>query len=232
MLPGLLRPHDASAQADGAGGARSSSSRRKPQKLIDLDGVTREAHRARRAERHHLPRRDRQDRRPRRRARARRVSREGVQRDLLPIVEGTTVNTKYGMVQDRPHALHRRRRVPRLQAVGPDPRAAGPVPDPRRARAARRHDFVRILTEPKSALIKQYTALLATEGVHARVHATTPCGAIARAGALRSTSDREHRRAPPAHGDGTAARRGLLRRAGDWADATGRRAPRGRGSGR
>ena len=63
------------------------------------------------------------------------VSREGVQRDILPIVEGTTVNTKYGMVQDRPHPVHRRRRVPRLEAVGPDPGAAGPLSDPRRARS-------------------------------------------------------------------------------------------------
>ena len=65
------------------------------------------------------------------------VSREGVQRDILPIVEGTTVNTKYGMVQDRPHPLHRRRRVSRLEAVGPHSRAAGAVPHPRRARSAR-----------------------------------------------------------------------------------------------
>ena len=45
------------------------------------------------------------------------VSREGVQRDLLPIVEGSTVTTKYGVVQDRSRAVHRRRRVPRRQAV-------------------------------------------------------------------------------------------------------------------
>ncbi len=64
------------------------------------------------------------------------VSREGVQRDILPIVEGTTVNTKYGMVQDRSHPVHRCRRVPRLEAVGPDSGAAGPLPDPRRARGA------------------------------------------------------------------------------------------------
>ena len=65
------------------------------------------------------------------------VSREGVQRDILPIVEGTTVNTKYGMVQDRPHPLHCRRRVSRLQAVRSHPRVAGPFSDPRRTRSAR-----------------------------------------------------------------------------------------------
>jgi ATP-dependent protease HslVU (ClpYQ) ATPase subunit len=53
------------------------------------------------------------------------VSREGVQRDLLPIVEGSTVNTKYGMVRSRPHPLHRRRGLPHVQALGPGARAAG-----------------------------------------------------------------------------------------------------------
>ncbi len=65
------------------------------------------------------------------------VSREGVQRDILPIVEGTTVNTKYGMVKTD-HILFI---------------AAG----------ALRDDFVRILTEPRNALVKQYVALLGTE---------------------------------------------------------------------
>ena len=47
------------------------------------------------------------------------VSREGVQRDLLPLIEGTTVSTKHGAVQDRPHPVHRVGRVPPRQAVGP-----------------------------------------------------------------------------------------------------------------
>ena len=55
------------------------------------------------------------------------VSREGVQRDLLPIVEGSNVQTKYGMVQDRPRAVHRGRRVSRVQAERPDSGAAGPL---------------------------------------------------------------------------------------------------------
>jgi ATP-dependent HslUV protease ATP-binding subunit HslU len=96
------------------------------------------------------------------------VSREGVQRDILPIVEGTTVNTKYGMVKtdhilfiaagafhvSKPSDL-----IPELQ---------GRFPIRVELEALSREDFVRILTEPKSALIKQYTALLSTEGVSVR----------------------------------------------------------------
>ena len=96
------------------------------------------------------------------------VSREGVQRDILPIVEGTTVNTKYGMVKtdhilfiaagafhvSKPSDL-----IPELQ---------GRFPIRVELEALGREDFVRILTEPKSALVKQYTALLSTEGVFVR----------------------------------------------------------------
>ena len=96
------------------------------------------------------------------------VSREGVQRDILPIVEGTTVNTKYGMVKtdhilfiaagafhvSKPSDL-----IPELQ---------GRFPIRVELEALGREDFVRILTEPKSALIKQYMALLSTEGVALR----------------------------------------------------------------
>ncbi len=96
------------------------------------------------------------------------VSREGVQRDILPIVEGTTVNTKYGMVKtdhilfiaagafhvSKPSDL-----IPELQ---------GRFPIRVELEALGREDFVRILTEPKSALVKQYTALLSTEGLSIR----------------------------------------------------------------
>ncbi len=96
------------------------------------------------------------------------VSREGVQRDILPIVEGTTVNTKHGMVKtdhilfiaagafhvSKPSDL-----IPELQ---------GRFPIRVELEALGREDFVRILTEPKSALIKQYIALLSTEGVTMR----------------------------------------------------------------
>jgi ATP-dependent HslUV protease ATP-binding subunit HslU len=96
------------------------------------------------------------------------VSREGVQRDILPIVEGTTVNTKYGMVKtdhilfiaagafhvSKPSDL-----IPELQ---------GRFPIRVELEALGREEFVRILTEPKSALIKQYMALLSTEGLSIR----------------------------------------------------------------
>ena len=93
------------------------------------------------------------------------VSREGVQRDILPIVEGTTVNTKYGMVRTDHilfiaagafHVAKPSDLIPELQ---------GRFPIRVELEALGREDFVRILTEPKGALIKQYTALLSTEGV-------------------------------------------------------------------
>jgi len=93
------------------------------------------------------------------------VSREGVQRDILPIVEGTTVNTKYGMVRtdhilfiaagafhvSKPSDL-----IPELQ---------GRFPIRVELEALGREEFVRILTEPQNALVKQYTALMDTEGI-------------------------------------------------------------------
>ena len=89
-----------------------------------------------------------------------------MQRDLLPIVEGSTVTTKYGPVKTD-HVLFIAAGAFHVsEAVRPDPRAAGPLPDPRRARRrSADDDFVRILTEPKNALTQQYAALLATEGV-------------------------------------------------------------------
>src|SRR6201997_1518947 len=93
------------------------------------------------------------------------VSREGVQRDILPIVEGTTVNTRYGMVRtdhilfiaagafhvSKPSDL-----IPELQ---------GRFPIRVELQSLTIEDFIKILTEPKSSLVKQYTALLETEGI-------------------------------------------------------------------
>src|SRR5499425_333054 len=93
------------------------------------------------------------------------VSREGVQRDILPIVEGTTVNTRYGMVRtdhilfiaagafhvSKPSDL-----IPELQ---------GRFPIRVELKSLTMADFIAILTEPKNALAKQYTALLETEGI-------------------------------------------------------------------
>ncbi len=111
------------------------------------------------------------------------VSREGVQRDILPIVEGTTVNTKHGMVRtdhilfiaagafhvSKPSDL-----IPELQGRFPIRVELEPLGQA---------EFVRILTEPKSALIKQYMALMATEGVDLRftdegVAAIAECAAV------------------------------------------------------
>jgi len=93
------------------------------------------------------------------------VSREGVQRDILPIVEGTTVNTRYGMVRTdhvlfiAAGAFHTTKPsdlIPELQ---------GRFPIRVELNSLTEGDFVRILTEPKNALIKQYIALLDTEGL-------------------------------------------------------------------
>lgn len=93
------------------------------------------------------------------------VSREGVQRDLLPIIEGTTVNTRYGLVRtdhilfigagafhvSKPSDL-----IPELQ---------GRFPIRVELTSLDKSDFIRILTEPENALIKQYRALMETEGI-------------------------------------------------------------------
>jgi len=94
------------------------------------------------------------------------VSREGVQRDLLPIVEGSTVNTKYGMVKTD-HVLFIASGA--FHSVKPSdliPEFQGRFPIRVELSSLGKEDFVRILTEPKNALIKQYAALLETEGVY------------------------------------------------------------------
>ncbi len=93
------------------------------------------------------------------------VSREGVQRDLLPIVEGTTVSTKYGPVKTdhilfiASGAFH----VSKPSDLAPE--LQGRFPIRVNLQALGEEEFYRILTEPRNALIKQYTALLATEGI-------------------------------------------------------------------
>ena len=94
------------------------------------------------------------------------VSREGVQRDLLPIVEGSTVNTKYGMVKTD-HILFIASGA--FHSAKPSdliPEFQGRFPIRVELSSLGQEDFVRILTEPKNALIKQYAALLATEGIN------------------------------------------------------------------
>jgi ATP-dependent HslUV protease ATP-binding subunit HslU len=92
------------------------------------------------------------------------VSREGVQRDLLPIVEGSTVQTKYGMVRTEHmlfvaagafHVAKPSDLIPELQGRFPIRVELSPLTQ---------EDFVRILTEPKNALLRQYQALIGAEG--------------------------------------------------------------------
>ncbi|MEK6571522.1 MAG: AAA family ATPase, partial [Bacteroidota bacterium] len=93
------------------------------------------------------------------------VSREGVQRDLLPIVEGSNVMTKYGMVQTD-HVLFIASGA--FHASKPSdliPEMQGRFPIRVELSSLTEDDFVKILTLPQNALIKQYTALLETEGV-------------------------------------------------------------------
>ena len=93
------------------------------------------------------------------------VSREGVQRDLLPLIEGTTVSTKYGPVKTD-HILFIASGA--FHVAKPSdllPELQGRLPIRVELRALTEADFVRILTEPEASLIRQYTALMATEGV-------------------------------------------------------------------
>ena len=93
------------------------------------------------------------------------VSREGVQRDLLPIVEGSTINTKYGMVRTD-HILFIASGA--FHVAKPSdliPEFQGRFPIRVELDSLGEEDFVRILTEPENALLKQYKALLETEGI-------------------------------------------------------------------
>lgn len=93
------------------------------------------------------------------------VSREGVQRDLLPLVEGCTVSTRYGMVKTD-HMLFIASGAFHLSKPSDlIPELQGRLPIRVELRALDAHDFTRILTEPKASLTEQYTALMATEGV-------------------------------------------------------------------
>jgi ATP-dependent HslUV protease ATP-binding subunit HslU len=133
-------------------------------KLVDAEAVTKEA--VRRVEQSGIIFIDEIDKIASRQSTAGPdVSREGVQRDLLPIVEGSTVSTKYGMVRTdhilfiASGAFHMSKPsdlIPEFQGRFPIRVELGPLG---------RDDFIRILTEPANALLKQYTALMQTEGI-------------------------------------------------------------------
>ncbi|HVN87878.1 MAG TPA: ATP-dependent protease ATPase subunit HslU [Candidatus Binatia bacterium] len=133
-------------------------------KLVDMDAVHKEA--IRRVEQSGIIFIDEIDKiAGRQQATGPDVSREGVQRDLLPIVEGSTVNTKYGMVRTD-HILFIASGA--FHIAKPSdliPEFQGRFPIRVELDALTQQDFVRILTEPQNALIKQYVALMATERV-------------------------------------------------------------------
>lgn len=134
------------------------------QKLIDMEQITRNA--VERAEQSGIIFLDEMDKiAGREGTRGPEVSREGVQRDLLPIVEGTTVNTRHGMIRTDHilfiaagafHVSKPSDMIPELQ---------GRFPIRVELKPLTKDDFIQILTEPKNALTKQYIALLETEGL-------------------------------------------------------------------
>jgi ATP-dependent HslUV protease ATP-binding subunit HslU len=163
MLPGLFGQRSKKRRMS-VSEAMEYLSQEEENKLIDMDQVTRTA--VERAEQSGIIFLDEIDKiAGRERGHGPDVSREGVQRDILPIVEGTTVNTRYGMVRtdhilfiaagafhvSKPSDL-----IPELQ---------GRFPIRVELHSLNVDDFVRILKEPKSALVKQYVALLETEGI-------------------------------------------------------------------
>jgi ATP-dependent HslUV protease ATP-binding subunit HslU len=163
MMPGFFQGRSKRKRV-AVGEARERLQADEQQKLVDMDSVSKLA--VRRVEQSGIIFVDEIDKvAGREGGHGPDVSREGVQRDILPIVEGTTVNTKHGMVKtdhilfiaagafhvSKPSDL-----IPELQ---------GRFPIRVELEALGQAEFVRILTEPRSALIKQYTALMATEGV-------------------------------------------------------------------
>ena len=142
------------------------------------------------------------------------VSREGVQRDILPIVEGTTVTTKYGMIKtdhilfiaagafhvSKPSDL-----IPELQ---------GRFPIRVELDSLTKDDFIRILTEPENALIKQYKALMETESVKIDFCYGWDCGDCWN-GSPDQWEDGGHRCQKALYDHGKAARRDLIRCPGD-----------------
>jgi ATP-dependent HslUV protease ATP-binding subunit HslU len=163
MLPGLFAGRTRKRKMR-VGEAVDYLVQEEEQKLVDMDQVTRTA--IERVERSGIIFLDEVDKiAGREGGHGPDVSREGVQRDILPIVEGTTVNTRYGFVRtdhilfiaagafhvSKPSDL-----IPELQ---------GRFPIRVELKSLTEADFIRILKEPKNALIKQYQALLDTEGI-------------------------------------------------------------------
>jgi ATP-dependent HslUV protease ATP-binding subunit HslU len=188
MLPGLFGGKNRSRKMRVAE-ALDYLVQEEEQRLVDMDQVTRQA--VERTEQSGIIFLDEMDKiAGREGGRGPDVSREGVQRDILPIVEGTTVSTRYGMVRtdhilfiaagafhvSKPSDL-----IPELQGRFPIRVEMKPLTTA---------DFIRILTEPKNALIKQYVALMETEGV--KLHFTDDAIAEIAAVASRVNEDTEN----------------------------------------
>lgn len=163
MLGGLM-PGKKKNRAMKIPEALKSLAQEEAQKLIDMDEVTRDA--VERVEQSGIVFLDEIDKiAGREKNLGPDVSREGVQRDLLPIVEGSTINTKYGPVKTDHilfiaagafHVAKPADLIPELQ---------GRFPIRVELDALTKEDLVRILTEPRNALVKQYQALMETEGI-------------------------------------------------------------------
>ena len=154
------------------------------------------------------------------------VSREGVQRDLLPLIEGTSVTTKHGAVRTEhilfiaSGAFHQSKPSDML------PELQGRLPIRVELNPLTRNDLARILVEPEASLVKQYVALLGDRGRDPGHHPGRGRGDRP-PGDRDERSGREHRRPPPAHGDGAPGRGDQLHRPGpqrrDHRDRPGRR---------
>ena len=162
-----------------------------------------------RAERHRVHRRDRQDRAPPGNHRRRRVARR---RAARPAAAGRRQHRvdQVRPDQDRPRPVHRLRRVPHVQALGSDSGAAGPLPDPRGARFA---EGRRLRAHPHRARCLADHAVQGAAGHReggreVRRQRRAP---HRRDRVQRERENREHRRAPPAHRDGAAARDRVVR---------------------
>ena len=163
---GNIMPKKKKKKKTSVSDARKYLAKEEAQKLIDMDAVQREA--IKRVENSGIVVIDEIDKVAGGNGKGQGpdVSREGVQRDLLPIVEGSNVNTKYGVVKTdhilfiASGAFHMSKPsdlIPELQ---------GRVPIRVELNSLTEEDFVKILTTPENALLKQYIALLETEGVN------------------------------------------------------------------
>ena len=161
MLPGLFQGRNRKRRLR-VPEAIEHLAREEEQKLVDMESVSRSA--IERVEQSGIIFVDEIDKiAGREGAQGPDVSREGVQRDILPIVEGTTVNTKHGMVRTD-HILFVAAGAFHLSKPSDlIPELQGRFPIRVELEALETEDFVRILTEPKGALVTQYRALMATE---------------------------------------------------------------------